>query len=47
MNLEHLISLPPNKSMMVHDNEIMIKPFGLFPPPASTAGCRVSRWMTE
>jgi hypothetical protein len=33
LQMEHLISLPPNKSMMVRDNEIMIKPFGLFPPP--------------
>ncbi|TMQ72758.1 MAG: hypothetical protein E6K80_01900 [Candidatus Eisenbacteria bacterium] len=33
MNLENLMSLPPNKSLMVHGNRIMVKPFGLFPPP--------------
>ena len=31
--LEHLISLPPNRSLMIADNRMMIKPFGLFPPP--------------
>jgi hypothetical protein len=31
--LEHLISLPPNRSLMIDDNRMMIKPFGLFPPP--------------
>jgi hypothetical protein len=33
LQLEHLISLPPNKSLIVDDNRIMVKPFGLFPPP--------------
>ena len=31
--LEHLISLPPNQSLMIDTNRMMIKPFGLFPPP--------------
>jgi len=31
--LEHLISLPPNRSLSINANRIMIKPFGLFPPP--------------
>jgi hypothetical protein len=31
--LERLISLPPNKSLIVDRNRIMVKPFGLFPPP--------------
>jgi hypothetical protein len=31
--LEHLVSLPPNRSLLVNANRIMIKPFGLFPPP--------------
>jgi hypothetical protein len=31
--LEHLISLPPNRSLMIDANRIMVKPFGLFPPP--------------
>ncbi|HET9328309.1 MAG TPA: hypothetical protein VFQ05_16195 [Candidatus Eisenbacteria bacterium] len=33
MNLENLIAMPPNKSLTVNKNQIMIKPFGLFPPP--------------
>ena len=33
LNLETLLTLPPNKSMMVRGNTIMVKPFGLFPPP--------------
>jgi hypothetical protein len=33
LNLESLIALPPNKSLTVHGNQIMVKPFGLFPPP--------------
>jgi hypothetical protein len=32
-NLESMISLPPNKSLTVDGNRIMVKPFGLFPPP--------------
>jgi hypothetical protein len=32
-HLEKLISLPPNQSMIVSGNRIMVKPFGLFPPP--------------
>ena len=31
--LEHLISMPPNESLMVDGNRMMVKPFGLFPPP--------------
>jgi hypothetical protein len=31
--LEHLLSLPPNRSLMIDSNRMMIKPFGLFPPP--------------
>jgi hypothetical protein len=31
--LDRLIALPPNRSMMVDGNRIMLKPFGLFPPP--------------
>jgi hypothetical protein len=31
--LEHLLSLPPNRSLTVATNRIMVKPFGLFPPP--------------
>ena len=33
LQLENLISLPPNKSLMVDANRLMVKPFGLFPPP--------------
>jgi len=33
MHLDKLISMPPNQSMMVRGNTIMVKPFGLFPPP--------------
>lgn len=32
-HLENMISLPPNKSLMFEDNRLMVKPFGLFPPP--------------
>jgi len=34
--LEKIISLPPNNSMIVRGNQIMVKPFGLFPPPRVT-----------
>lgn len=33
LRLESLIALPPNKSLMVDGNRMMVKPFGLFPPP--------------
>ena len=33
LHLDRLISLPPNKSLLVDGNRIMVKPFGLFPPP--------------
>jgi hypothetical protein len=33
LELENIISLPPNKSLMVDGNRMMVKPFGLFPPP--------------
>jgi len=32
-NLEKLIHLPPNQHLIVHGNLMMVKPFGLFPPP--------------
>jgi hypothetical protein len=31
--LENIISLPPNKSLVVDGNRMLVKPFGLFPPP--------------
>ena len=31
--LENIITLPPNKSLIVDGNRMMVKPFGLFPPP--------------
>ena len=33
LQLEKMLSLPPNKSMIVDGNRMMVKPFGLFPPP--------------
>jgi len=33
LHLDALISLPPNQSLMVSGNRIMVKPFALFPPP--------------
>jgi hypothetical protein len=33
LHLERMIALPPNKSVLVDGNRIMVKPFGLFPPP--------------
>ena len=33
LHLENLISLPPNKSLAIDGNRMMVKPFGLFPPP--------------
>jgi len=33
LDLENLISLPPNHHLTVHENTIYVKPFGLFPPP--------------
>lgn len=32
-NLEKLLTLPPNRYLTVHQNLMMVKPFGLFPPP--------------
>jgi len=32
-HLDNLISLPPNKSLIVDGNRMMVKPFALFPPP--------------
>ena len=32
-NLENIVSLPPNNQLIVHKNDLMVKPFGLFPPP--------------
>jgi signal peptidase I len=39
--LQQLIALPPNNSLIVDDNRMMVKPFGLFPPP------RVSGQMSD
>jgi hypothetical protein len=33
LQLDRLISLPPNRSVLVDGNRIMVKPFALFPPP--------------
>jgi hypothetical protein len=33
MHLDKMIALPPNKTLLVDGNRIMVKPFGLFPPP--------------
>lgn len=36
LHLDRLISLPPNQSLRVDGNRMMVKPFGLFPPPRVT-----------
>lgn len=33
LQLDRLISLPPNKSLLVDGNRIVVKPLALFPPP--------------
>jgi hypothetical protein len=33
LHLDRLIALPPNKSLLVDGDRIMVKPFALFPPP--------------
>ena len=33
LHLDRLISVPANKSLLIEGNRIMVKPFGLFPPP--------------
>jgi hypothetical protein len=33
LSLDRLIALPPNKSLSVQGNRILVKPLGLFPPP--------------
>ncbi len=33
LHLERLIALPPNQSLLVDGNRIMVKPLALFPPP--------------
>ena len=33
LHLDRLIAVPPNKSLLVDGNRIMVKPFDLFPPP--------------
>lgn len=33
LHLDRLIDLPPNKSVSVEGNRILVKPLGLFPPP--------------
>jgi hypothetical protein len=35
-HLERIIPMPPNRSLMISGNKIMVKPFGLFPPPRIT-----------
>ena len=32
-HLDRLVSIPPNRSLAVDGDRIMVKPFGLFPPP--------------
>jgi hypothetical protein len=32
-HLDKLIPAPPNQSLEVHDNRILVRPFALFPPP--------------
>lgn len=34
--LEKIITMPPNRSLMISGNKIMVKPFALFPPPRVT-----------
>ncbi|MBI5836584.1 MAG: hypothetical protein HZB25_05005 [Candidatus Eisenbacteria bacterium] len=33
LHLDRVIALPPNRSLLVDGNRIMVRPFGLFPPP--------------
>ena len=33
LHLDRILTLPPNKSLLVEGNTMMVKPFGLFPPP--------------
>lgn len=33
LHLDRIIAQPPNKSLLVDGNRILVKPFGLFPPP--------------
>ena len=33
LHLDRMIALPPNKTLMVDGNRMMVKPLGLFPPP--------------
>lgn len=33
MHLDRLIALPPNKSLLVDGNRMLVKPLGMFPPP--------------
>lgn len=50
LHLDRLLTLPPNKSLLVRGNTMMVKPFGLFPPPrvnGTMAGVRVDRTMIE
>ena len=32
-HLDKIITMPPNRSLMISGNKIMVKPFALFPPP--------------
>ncbi len=36
LNLDRLLKVPRNNHLMVRENQIMVKPFGLFPPPKIT-----------
>jgi len=36
LQLQNLMSLPPNNSLMIDKNRMMVKPFALFPPPRVT-----------
>jgi hypothetical protein len=43
-HLDRIITMPPNRSLMIDGSKIMVKPFGLFPPPRITgtmSGVRV------
>ncbi len=44
-HLDKIIPLPPNQSLIVAGNQILVKPFGLFPPPrirGKMSGVRVT-----
>jgi hypothetical protein len=33
LRMESILTLPPNNSLVVDKNRMMVRPFGLFPPP--------------